>query len=861
MADKRTQSPAGNGTLETTAPDKGKASEHGLRLGTVVGRYVILDPLGSGGMGVVFAAYDPELNRRIAIKLLKPEIGRDLSARRLRLLHEAQALAQLSHPNVIAVYDVGTFGDQVFLAMELVDGPTLRQWLGAETRSWRSIVRVFQQAGEALASAHAAGVVHRDFKPENVIVGNDGRVRVVDFGIALTEGVDVRSPDLVRIGEGSLETLATRTGVLVGTPAYMSPEQKTGRGSDARSDEFSFCVSLYEALFGQRPPDDLASERTENHKLPKRLRALLHRGLRPNADERFAAMPDLLAELGRCAPAAGRKSWHAGAALMTCALAISTYLGLRHRGAAMCGGANQKLAGAWDPARANTIHAAFAATGKPYAEQTFSSVQHQLDGWAQRWTQMHTEACEATRVRGEQSEQLLDLRMECLDRRLRELKATTDLFASADTQVVANAVQAAGSLPELDPCADAKSLQATVKPPADPNLRARVDELRARLAPIKALYFAGKYREGLQLAAPAAKDAESIHYRPVEAEAFQVLGFLQSATADWHHAEETIRRAITAAEAGGHVDVEIQAWTQLAWILSNQDDRLADAENAHEHAAAIIERVGGHQRQTSLGLNALCTVYWKQRRFDDMIRCQTQVLELDQKGPVVDYENIGAAYNNFGVAYEAKGELEPALDYYHRALPILERSLGSQHPKVGGVLTNIGVALEKQGRYAESQGYEERALAIFEASLSPTAPQVALVLSDLADVVAARGDYETALHHYERALTIARKAPTPSLLAMVQCGIGDAQVRLGHPQKAIAPLEEALAKPLHSAASVSIVRQARFDLAWALWDTGGDRRRARQLASEALTATPADATDALSTKLRGEILAWQKKHR
>src|SRR5262249_17992771 len=160
-------------------------------------------------------------------------------------------------------------------------------------------------------------------------------------------------------------------------------------------------------------------------------------------------------------------------------------------------------------------------------------------------------------------------------------------------------------------------------------------------------------------------------------EALQVLGFLQSSTADWRHAEETLRRQITAAEAGGHVDVEIQGWTQLVWVYANQDDRLADAQNAHEHASAIIERVGGHQRQASLGLNGLCTVFWKERRFDEMLRCQEQVLELDQRGPVVDYENIGAAFNNLGVGHEAKGELEPALDYYHRALPLLERSLGS----------------------------------------------------------------------------------------------------------------------------------------------------------------------------------------
>ncbi|MBC8070542.1 MAG: serine/threonine protein kinase, partial [Deltaproteobacteria bacterium] len=159
-----------------------------LLRGDVLGRYVVLDKLGSGGMGIVYAAYDPELDRKVAVKLIRPGVRGRTEVARARLLREAQALARLSHPGVVAVHDVGTFEDQVFVAMEFVDGVDMAQWARRGKRSWRDVLGIVRQAGEGLAAAHAAGVIHRDFKPENVLIGNDGRPRVLDFGLALTAG-------------------------------------------------------------------------------------------------------------------------------------------------------------------------------------------------------------------------------------------------------------------------------------------------------------------------------------------------------------------------------------------------------------------------------------------------------------------------------------------------------------------------------------------------------------------------------------------------------------------------------------------------------------------------------------------------
>ncbi len=276
-----------------------------------VGRYVILDCIGCGAMGIVYTARDPDLGRKVALKLLRPDPSiPDFPDAQARMLREAQAMAKLSHPNVITIYDVGTRGDEVFLAMELVEGGTLSEWLRAPERSWRDVLGVFRKAGEGLAAAHAAGLVHRDFKPDNVLVGGDGRVRVTDFGLARLADRDAPISDRAAgNAPGALETSMTRSGTLVGTPAYMSPEQLAGQPADARSDLFSFCVALHEALYGERPftganlvqlaasiakgePKRPSSPRA--HRVPAWLRRAVESGLQASPDRRPASMRVLL---------------------------------------------------------------------------------------------------------------------------------------------------------------------------------------------------------------------------------------------------------------------------------------------------------------------------------------------------------------------------------------------------------------------------------------------------------------------------------------------------------------------------------------------------------------------------------------
>jgi serine/threonine protein kinase/formylglycine-generating enzyme required for sulfatase activity len=297
-----------------------------LAVGAKVGRYLVVERIGAGAMGVVYAAYDPKLDRKIALKLLRPQEGKGDQARRTaRLEREAQAIAKLSHPNVVGIFDVGVHEGQVFMAMEYLAGGTLRDWLAAKKRPWREILKMFIEVGHGLAGAHAEGLIHRDFKPDNVLLDKNGVPKVVDFGLVrLSAAVDPTASggiDRGTSGDAKQEEVAsaphvtgptalTRTGALTGTPAYMAPEQFLGKPIDARTDQFAFFVALYEALYGERPfagetvmglADSVTSGKVRSapkgSDIPGWVRACVVQGLRVDPAERYSGFGQLLSVL------------------------------------------------------------------------------------------------------------------------------------------------------------------------------------------------------------------------------------------------------------------------------------------------------------------------------------------------------------------------------------------------------------------------------------------------------------------------------------------------------------------------------------------------------------------------------------
>ena len=281
--------------------------------GNILGRYIMLDQLGEGGMGVVYAAYDPKLDRRVALKLLRPsDLGEGAydpvrsASLRSCLLREAQALAKLTHPNVVAVFDVGEFDETVFIAMEHVRGTTWRSWSEQQTRSWRDVVGVGIQAGRGLAAAHQAGIVHRDFKPDNVLVDTQDRAYVLDFGLARAiDSSSEATAQHVGIESSGDASASANSATITGTPPYMPPEQFSGL-TDARSDQFSFCAALFEMLTGRRAfcgshasnhesaIHRIRASYPENRRVPRHLRDAISRGLENDPARRFASMQDLL---------------------------------------------------------------------------------------------------------------------------------------------------------------------------------------------------------------------------------------------------------------------------------------------------------------------------------------------------------------------------------------------------------------------------------------------------------------------------------------------------------------------------------------------------------------------------------------
>jgi serine/threonine-protein kinase len=309
-----------SGATNRQTPDAISAPGAKLEKDAPVGRYRVDRLLGSGGMGVVYAARDVELNRVVALKMLHH--GASSADARARLVREAQTMAKLSHPNLVPIFELGTRATDDFLAMEMIDGPTLDHWLREGKRGWRDVIGRLLEAGRGLEAAHAAGVVHRDFKPGNVLIGPDGRARVSDFGLARPDEDASPPSGSAPVGD---PLFVTQAGAVLGTPAYMAPEQLEGNPADARSDQFSFCVTLYEALTGTRPFEGRTLDALRSRirsgapatlkSLPSRqLRRTLARGLALSPENRFESMGALLSSVERSLRA--RPAWPIAAAVV-----------------------------------------------------------------------------------------------------------------------------------------------------------------------------------------------------------------------------------------------------------------------------------------------------------------------------------------------------------------------------------------------------------------------------------------------------------------------------------------------------------------------------------------------------------------
>ena len=888
---------------QPTLVDQNPSQAHQRQLGRgiALGRYIVLSKLGGGGMGVVYAAYDPELDRRVAVKLLRTQADTESHAQaaQARLLREAQAMARLSHPNVISVHDVGALGTQVFIAMEFVEGKTLTRWLKEKTHSPAEVLQIFLQAGNGLGAAHAAGLVHRDFKPDNVLIGNDGRVKVLDFGLAravedIAADATTLPPPLDSRGSSTprqLEANLTRTGAFLGTPAYMAPEQLLGKTIDARADQFSFCVALYEALYGERPfsapsMEEVASVIAEGKIRPPPagahvrpwLRGVLLRGLASDPNQRYPSMDSLLEALGRD-PGKARKRWASVAGVLAVSLvAAGTAVLVRERSLQLCRGGPAKLAGVWDENRQQQIQASFLATRLPYAQDAWNRARSVLDKYAASWLEMYRDACEATHRRGEQSAALLDLRMLCLDRRRQELQALVDVFAKADGKVVENAVQAAQAQTPLSGCADVAALTARGRRPESPIARKQVDELHGSLAQIKALTDAGKYKEAIPLAEKALEAARQIGDSSLLAEALLALEAPVRGSKQPKRAEGLLDEAVQAAIAASDQEALAMGLVELAFVVGVDGARPEEGQRWGRYAQAAVAALGsGYDALDAMRLRAIGSIYQLQGNYAEAARFAEQGIALRERTLGPDHPEVAKALNNLASAHHGLGAYQQAAEEFHRAATSFERGLGPQHPLlavtlaneaaartdlgdvagalpihrralaireavlapdspyIGESLGNLGNALAKLGHYDEALELLQRSLDIFEHSLGPRSPRFADVLAEIAKVHLRRMDLQNAITYASRSSAVFADALGANHASVVLPLLleGKARLAAGAPVQAVAPLERALAVCEATVVSPQEKADVSFTLARALVKAGRDRRRALDLARRA----------------------------
>ncbi|WAS98261.1 tetratricopeptide repeat protein [Nannocystis punicea] len=798
-------------------------------------RYVLVRRLGAGGMGVVYLAYDPSLDRKVAIKLLRVAPGDGpAQAAHARLLREAQALARLSHGNVVAVHDVGSYDAEalttlrmgpnrtepvpkdrlpqaagVFLVMEYVPGITLAQWLDARVRGLREVLDVFLAAGRGLVAAHAVGIIHRDFKPGNVLVGETGRICVFDFGLARSAGeaeptaggAPDAGPLIDPLSSSLVSGPLTRVGTLVGTPAYMAPEQRGGAAIDERADQFSFCVALYEGLYGNRPfsGDNLfALEAAKARgridpprraiKVPPAIHRAILRGLSPEPGDRWPSMQALLDALERPLRR-DRRRWAlagGGVALVAGAIAFA----LAGDAPALCTGAPEALAPTWNPERRAALADAFAATGLPYAPDAAARAGARIDVWAESWIAGHTDACAAANIRGEQSQELLDRRMHCLEDRRHELDALLGVLAGADADAVEHARDAVEALPPPARCADLDALRAEVDSPP-PALVDAVQALRDQLSVAHAEATAGHPGAGLTLIEAAEQRSRDLGYRPLRA---QVLAELADQLFDASRYDEGARvfgEAYWEALAAGDDRLAFKTASafagRLAQVLSHPDD----AQPWLRHAEALYERL---DRPPHLGGDL------ELRRGQIAEARREYVTAIDHyRRSLADIPDRSreavSTRQNLANVHLSLGQLDLAQAIFEELLALRRDIYGEGHPNNAFSLADLGNVATLRGDFDTAEKHHRAALAILRAALPPRHERLAFPLSALADIAAQRGDFGAALDAFDEARSIwehhfgpqsTRVAAMLERLASVQLVRGELGLAEQHASRALA---------------------------------------------------------------------------
>ena len=786
MSDRTSESP--EIALESThaAGERAVVFEPGLEGAESIGRFEVLETLGRGGMGVVVAAFDPELSRKVAIKVLRPDAaGESATQGRARLLREAQAMAQVSSPNVIAVHDVGTVGDSVYIAMELVEGQSLRAW--QKGRGWREVLGAYLQAGRGLAAAHAAELVHRDFKPDNVLVDREGRVRVTDFGLASAGAEAIRGGDLGAELTSSTPLTAslTHTGALVGTPAYMSPEQHLGEPADARADQFAFCVALAEALGGERPfsgrtYDDLrAAVLAGEHRLgkakniPAWIRRVLERGLSVEAGDRFPSMQALIAALER----SPRQRWPIAAAVLAGAvIAGAAAFALVTDRDDRCDDATAPLDAVWNPAIEARLQKAFSASGHPYAAARWERVASVLGGYASSWRGRAERLC---REPPEDPRERARRRL-CRDQAVAAFEALVAELEAVEAGRLDGLAQGLLNVKLID-CPEAP---ATV---AEPTVRDLRIELRVARV-LQAVGFTVEARERLDALKPRVEAtgddgliADHLYWQAVS----------QMTAGKPEEALETARLVESIAARAGRRPIRVRAALLAADALMHSD--LEAAQVSVDRAARYLEGWDAPVRLTATLELAAGRLAFFRGNWSEALAHFTRMRDIGERAG--DELIAIAASDGVGSALEKLGRIDEAVEIHEKNLATRRRVFGDSDEAVAQSHNHLASALYTRGDAGGALGHMEKARAILGAVRGEGHPTVLIIARNTAELLAAVGRFDESLTRAGEVLEVATRAFGADSNAAADAH----QVRsiplvlLGRLDEALAELEAALA--------------------------------------------------------------------
>ncbi len=874
-------------TIAAPTDERGGPDPEGLLGMTIAARYKVTSLLGRGGMGAVYLARDGKLDRHVAIKVHRAGASTD------RLQREAIAMAQLAHPNVVNVFEVGTVDTWMYVVMEYVRGATLREWIASAPRRWQDVVALLLDAGTGLAAAHVAGLVHRDFKPDNVLVGSDGRPRVSDFGLAR---IDHSAGEPISPST-TLETPLTLEGTVLGTPAYMPPEQLAGDSVDARGDQFAFAVVAWECLYGRRPFDGAtlgaltvaidaqAYQRPARTAVPARIGAVLERALAVAPDLRYRDVPALLTALRRAA-APRTTRWLVLAAAVTGVLTVAAFPVrakiVESRHASACAEQGVEIERMFGPGVRAAIQARFLVTGAPNAQSNFDVLQRVLDRHAHTLADRTTTACTA---------RVEPARQTCLAEQSSELASLVSTMSTPDAALVRRAPDAAWAIYDPTPCDDASFV------PVPPT---RTEDQTAALGRVRAMSHTGTYKEAIPVATQLLDSARAMKDRGLELAVLLELAGLRARVDRPAVTMAVLQELQTLAETLGR-DFEAAVALESLADLQVEERQYADAHRNIALARAKVARLGGTSPVFEAKLlNEEAKALVAEYRFEESEAIQRKALAALTQLLGADHRNVGASYGTLAQILLAQNKGPESLAAARQALQILQGALGPDHPTVAGARMTVGQTLIEVGQLDEAKTQLLAADAVFARTFGPKHPirtgiygrigrvertqnhpdaaivafrkalsfvedlegarslEAAGAVSDIAVTLASQGKFTEAATEARRALAIIEKNAPDDGPRLSSALVDLASIlRAGEQNAAVIPVAEralAIIAGLGEATNPSERSAVKFALAGALWEAKGDHARARKLAQEALLDEPEPST-------RTEIETWIAQHR